>query len=198
MKKTFINSLVVLLLFLVGCVGTTQTPLMSEGPDDSAVLVGLYALTPLDPLMVSLLGIPEEKQIQTVIDEKGNFTLPYIEEPIQAAGLSTSELERKIQRIYVDGGIYRSVTVNIQTSAKSYYMEGEINRPQEYPLNRRITLLQAIAAASGYTEYANKKSIIITRRGTIIRANAKEIEKNPELDIPIESGDRIKIDRSFY
>ena len=194
MKKEFIF-FTIIISFLMGC----SSPVMiGEEPEEATALVGLYTLTPMDPLLVTLLGIPEEKQIDTVIDEKGTITLPYIQEPIQAADLSTSQLEREIQRIYIEGGIYRSITVNIQTSAKTYYMEGEINRPQEYPLSRRITLLQAIAAASGYTEYANKKSIIITRRGTIIRANAKELEKHPELDIPIEAGDRIKVDRSFY
>jgi len=90
------------------------------------------------------------------------------------------------------------MTVNIQTSAKSYFLEGEVSRPQEYPLNRRITLLQAIAAAGGYTDFADKKDIIITRRGENIRVNARDIEKHPEMDIPIEAGDRIKVDRTFY
>ncbi len=65
-------------------------------------------------------------------------------------------------------------------------------------LNRRITLLQAIAAASGYTEYANKRNVTITRNGQIMRFNAKEIEKHPERDVPVEAGDRIKVHRSFY
>lgn len=189
--------LVILLsgVILAGCLG----PVSVEGPSEaSEALVGLYSLNALDPLYISFLGIPEEKAVETVIDEYGEITLPYIEEPVQAAGLSVSELERKIQRIYVEGGIYKSITINIQTSAKSYYMEGEVSRPQEYPLSRRITLLQAIAAAGGYTEYADKKDVTITRHGEIIKLNAKEIERNPEMDIPIEAGDRIKVDRSFY
>lgn len=164
----------------------------------TASTVGLYNLQHLDPLIISLLGIPVEKQFETTIDENGQITMPYLDDAIQAAGLSVSALEREIQRLYTEGEIYRNVTVNIQTDAKTYFMEGEVNRPQEYPLNRRITLLQAIAAASGYTEYADKKDITITRRGEIIKANGKEIEKYPERDIAIEAGDRIKVDRTFY
>jgi len=118
--------------------------------------------------------------------------------PIQARGLTTSELERKIQQIYVQGEIYRSITVNVLTSAKSYYVEGEVARPQEYPLNRRITLLQAIAAAGGYNDFANQKNITITRNGKVMKANAKDIERHPERDIPIEAGDRIKVNRSVF
>ncbi|MBI9020115.1 MAG: polysaccharide biosynthesis/export family protein [Verrucomicrobia bacterium] len=196
MKNTGIIFALLLIFVLAGCSGPAAFDRTSAG--DENALVGLYKLRALDPLIVTLLGIPQEKQIDTVIDEKGNITLPYIDEPVKAVGRTTSELEREIQRIYTDSGIYRNITVNIQTSAKSYYMEGEISRPQEYPLNRRITLLQAIAAASGYTEYANPKRVTITRNGQIITFNADRIEKHPELDVPVESGDRIKVYRSFF
>ena len=139
-----------------------------------------------------------KKSINTIIDENGEITIPYLSAPIQVAGLTVSGLERKIHQIYKDEYIYKNITVNIQTSAKTYYMEGEIRSPQEYALTRRITLLQAIAASGGYTDYADKEDVTITRRGEIIKLNAKKIEKNPELDIPIEAGDRIKIDRSWY
>ena len=166
--------------------------------EEEPSVAGLYQLRSMDPLEISLLGIPEEKSIETIVDERGNITLPYIDAPIKAEGLTTSELERTIQRIYTEGQIYRSITVNVVTYAKSYYMEGDVRRPQEYPLNRRITLLQAIAAASGYTEYANKRNITITRQGQIIRVNARDLELNPEWDIPIEAGDRINVNRSFF
>ena len=195
MKKYGVFVVLLSAALLAGCLSPVH---IEETADDSGQLVGLYNLKPLDPLFISLLGIPQEKVIETVVDEYGQITLPYVEDPIMVAGLSISGLEREIQRIYIDGGIYRNVTVNIQTSAKSYFMEGEVSRPQEYPLNRRITLLQAIAAAGGYTDFADKKDIIITRRGENIRVNAKDIEKHPERDIPIEAGDRIKVDRTFY
>ncbi|QHI70294.1 polysaccharide biosynthesis/export family protein [Tichowtungia aerotolerans] len=196
MRKVGVFIVLLCISAITGCVGPVSVDVPVEAPVEG--VVGLYNLNPLDPLYISFLGIPEEKAIETVIDEYGQITLPYIEEPVQASGRTISELEREVQRIYIDGGIYRNITVNIQTSAKSYYMEGEVARPQEYPLSRRITLLQAIAAAGGYTEYADKKDVLITRNGEIIKVNAKELEKNPERDIPIEAGDRIKVDRSFY
>lgn len=185
------------MVFLGGCISRPAMTGVLPGEEDPSV-VGLYQLRSLDPLTVGLLGIPEEKQIETVIDEKGTITLPYIETPVQASGLTTSELERKIQRIYTDGQIYRNITVNVATTAKTYYMEGEVRKPQEYPLSRRITLLQAIAAASGYTEYANKKNVTITRKGQIMKFNAKKLEEHPEWDVPVEAGDRIKVHRSVF
>ena len=194
MKKAEIFLVLLMTLVLAGCI---SRPAVIPGEEDLSV-VGLYQLRSLDPLQISLLGIPEEKQIETIIDEKGTITLPYIDEPVVASGLTTSELERTIQRIYTDGKIYRNITVNIATTAKIYYMEGEVREPQEYPLNRRITLLQAIAAARGYTEYANRKNVIITRNGQIMKFNTKDLEKHPELDVLVEAGDRIKVNRSVF
>lgn len=198
MKKAgFIVVLLMIVSILSGC--SSRPPMMGGVPgEEAAEVIGVYQLRPMDTLDISLLGIPSEKQIQTVIDEQGKITLPYVDDPVQAAGLTTSELERKIQSIYTDEQIYRNITVNILTSAKTYYMEGEVRRPQEYPLSRRITLLQAIAAASGYTDYANPKNVDITRNGQVIKVNAKEIEKHPDWDIPVEAGDRIKVNRSLF
>ena len=161
--------------------------------------VGLYRLRPQDPIQITLLGIPEEKGLEVIVDEYGRITLPYIDEPLKVDGMTTSELERFIQKRYIDGKIYRSITVNVLTSAKSYFIEGEIRRPQEYMLNRGITLLQAIAAAGGYTEYANKRNILVTRRGgEILKFDARYLERNPNKDILIQAGDRINVNRTFY
>ena len=185
-----------IVFMLAGCFSPSSMDISSAG--ENAPLVGLYRLRALDPLVIILLGIPQEKQMDVVVDEHGNITLPYIEEPVPVAGLTTSELEREIQRIYTEGEIYREITVNVQTHAKIYYVEGEVKRPQEYQLNRRITLLQALAAASGYTEYANRTKVTITRNGQVMTFNARKIEKHPELDVPVEAGDRIRVYRSFF
>jgi len=196
MKKTGPLFALLLILFLAGCL---VLQILTSFPGRKTHLwLGSTGCGRLDPLVITLLGIPQEKQMDAVIDEHGNITLPYIEEPVPAAGLTTSELEREIQRIYTEDEIYREITINIQTHAKIYYVEGEVKRPQEYELNRRITLLQAIAAASGYTEYANKTKVTITRNGQVMTFNAKKIEKHPELDVPVEAGDRIKVHRSFF
>jgi len=77
-------------------------------------------------------------------------------------------------------------------------MEGEVRSPQEYSLSRRTTLLQAIATASGYTEYANESKVTITRNGQILKYNAKYLAKHPEADPLVEAGDRIKVHRSIF
>lgn len=193
MKKSGILFVLLITATLAGCLSHRVAV---SGDEDSAV--GLYKLRSMDPIVINLMGIPEEKQIETVIDEKGSLTIPYVDEPVKASGLTTSELERKIQKIYTDGQIYKNITVNVITSAKTYYLEGEVERPQDYQLSRRTTLLQAIAAAGGYTEFANERNITITRNGQLLKYNAKYLEKHPDQDPLIEAGDRIKVHRSMF
>ena len=194
MNKTKIFFAVLMVFVLAGCSSRSAMTGLASGEE----ALGLYQLRPLDMLQISLLGIPTEKQIEAIIDEKGTITLPYVDEPIKASGMTTSELERKIQHIYTDGKIYRNITINVATTAKIYYMEGEVRKPQEYPLNRHITLLQAIAAAGDYTDYADKRKVTITRNGKVTKFDAKDIEKHPEMDVPVEVGDRIKVHRSLF
>ena len=62
MKNTQIIFALLSLLFLAGC----SSPRVFEGnASDVEELVGLYTLSPMDPIIVSLLGIPQEKQIDT-------------------------------------------------------------------------------------------------------------------------------------
>ena len=66
-------------------------------------------------------------------------------------------------------------------------------QPGQFPLSSGTTLLQAIASARGYTAFANKEKITITRRGKIYTYNLKMLEKDPSKDIKIEVGDVIKV-----
>lgn len=160
--------------------------------------VGAYRLNPLDPIYLRFSGIAEQQQLELVIDENGEISLLHIPEPIKAAGLTTSQLAQKIERLYVDGGIYKNVSVNVTMTAKVYYMQGEISQPGQFQLMSGTTLLQAIAGSRGYTPFANKKKVTITRHGKIYTYNAVELEKDPSKDVKIEAGDVVKVWQQWY
>lgn len=159
--------------------------------------LGAYVLKPSDPIYLRFSGIMEQQSLELVIDENGEIDLLHIEQPVVAAGLTTSALEDKIERLYIDGGIYKNVSVNVTMTAKAYYVQGEVNAPGQFQLVSGTTLVQAIAGARGLTPFASKK-VTITRQGKIYTFNWKELEKNPALDVTIEAGDVIKIWQSWY
>ena len=61
-----------------------------------------------------------------------------------------------------------------------------------------VTVVQAIATAGGYTEFANPRKLQLIRGEDTSRLNALDFEKNPERDVELESGDVIVVPRSVW
>lgn len=156
-----------------------------------------YRLRAGDPIVIHLRGIPEAADYEYIIDDSGYINLPYISR-IQAVGLTASELQQEIHRRYIDEKIYRQISVNVLNPSQRYYVQGEVRQPGAYPLRSGMTLLRAIAAAGGYTEFAQPRRVEITRDGETERVNARDIRDNPETDVELKAGDVIDVKRSFF
>lgn len=147
-----------------------------------------------DKIEVHLTGIPNPYNIVDVIDDLGNINLPYIE-TITIAGKTTSETEKDIENAYVKGGYYRKMSVTVVAEMDEYFMRGEIRQSGRYMLASDLTLLQAIATAGGYTDYAKRTEVRIIRNDEILVFNAAKIEAGVEKDTFVNSGDIIIIPR---
>jgi polysaccharide export outer membrane protein len=159
--------------------------------------VTFYRLKVGDPVVINLRGIyPRDEVVEDIVDEEGNITIPLIGD-IPAIGKSTSQLESEVRRLYIDGGYYRTITVSAVVPQRTYFIRGEIRGPGRFPIVSGVTLMQAIAAAGGYTEFANQRSVKLIRGGTTTTINMRDIDRNPERDIRLESGDIIVVDRSI-
>lgn len=179
--------------------GVVTRPVVAPRIGDSAVASRApYRLRYGDPVIIFLRGIlPKDDQIEDIVDERGYVTLPYVDD-VLAAGRTSSELEREIQRIYIDRQIYRSVTVSVVSPSQSFFVQGEVRQPQRYPLVSGTTVLQAIAAAGGYTEYAEPRKVSLTRGRDVKVINMRDVERNPQQDLSVESGDVIRVPRSIF
>lgn len=179
--------------------GVVTRPVVAPRIGDSAVASRApYRLRYGDPVIIFLRGIlPKDDQIEDIVDERGYVTLPYVDD-VLAAGRTSSELEREIQRIYIERQIYRSVTVSVVSPSQSFFVQGEVRLPQRYPLVSGTTVLQAIAAAGGYTEYAEPRKVSLTRGRDVKVINMRDVERNPQQDLSVESGDVIRVPRSIF
>lgn len=179
-------------------VPSTHLPAASAQDRDAASSAPAYRIRPNDPLVIYLRGIvPRDEEFQLIVNERGEITLPFIGS-VEAAGKTASELEREIQRTYIERDIYRTITVNVIVPSQSFFVQGEVRVPQRYPMVTGMTLMQAIAAAGGYTEYADRRRVTLTRGGVVRTINMRDIERDPRLDITIESGDVIRVPRSIF
>ena len=156
-----------------------------------------YRLKSGDTIFVFLRGIPKEEKIEDVVDESGYVSLPYINR-IRAGGKTCSEFERAIRNSYLDNRIYKEITVNVVVPMRGYFVRGEVKQPGRFPLLSGVTVVQAIATAGGYTEFANPGKVRILRGGNSFTVNVQELEKHPERDRVVEVGDVILVPRSFF
>lgn len=100
----------------------------------------------------------------------GKITFPLLDD-IPAEGRTTVELKNAIQKMLKDYVEAPSVTVTlVNPVSQRYYILGEVQQVGEYPLVKKLTVVQAFALAQGFTEWASKDKIILYRRD-----NGKEV-----------------------
>ena len=179
-----------------------ESPEGQSSQDDSASPAAVpaysYKLQSGDPVVVYLRGIyPKDDMIEDIVDDGGNITLPHLGDFL-VAGKSTSQAEAEIRTRYIREKIYTTITVNLVMPQKTYFIQGEVRNPGRFPIVGGMTLMQAIAAAGGYTEFASPRNVVLNRAGKKTEVNMRRIQKNPEQDIRLESGDVIVVERSIF
>jgi polysaccharide biosynthesis/export protein VpsN len=135
---------------------------------------------------------PHEEHIQN----DGTITLPYIG-AVRAAGKTAGELQRDIQAGYVPI-YYKHLNVTVIAQERFYYVNGEVKVPGRQQYLGPITVTGAISSAQGFTDFANRKTVRLTRSdGSIHTINCVEALRNPALDLPVYPGDRIEVQRGI-
>ena len=142
---------------------TRQQNLPAPDPTDLAV-ARVQRVGPLDKIEVTVFGAPDlSRAVQVGAD--GNIRLPLIGN-FEALGKTTTELENLIAD-RVRGRYVRDpdVTVSINTVAQLITVDGSVNRPGMYPVVAgRMTLIRAIASASGLTDFGNVNYVVVYRQ----------------------------------
>ena len=94
----------------------------------------------------------------------GKITIPLLDD-IQAEGRTTMELKKVIETGLAEFVEAPTVTVTLASpGSQKYYILGEVMGVGEYPLIKKLTVVQAFALAKGFTEWASKDEIILFRR----------------------------------
>lgn len=167
----------IIALTVAGCGGTPR-PLSSSPTvsvmDDSELPIPLandmkynaqaYRIGAFDKLLISVYGLQELtlKEIQT--DVSGRISVP-LAGPVQAGGLTPAALEVEIAaRLKAAHVRDPKVTVNLMEAAsETVTVDGEVQKPGVYPVLARMTLMQAVASASGITENAKLDDVVVFR-----------------------------------
>ncbi len=130
----------------------------------------------------------------------GRISLPLVGE-VQAAGKTPLSLEQDIADKLKNFIAEPEVTVMVQQiNSQKFNILGQVNRPGSYVLTNSATVLDAIALAGGFRDFAKQKSIYVLRQnsdGSEVRLpfNYKEVIKgqNPAQNIRLQARDTIVI-----
>lgn len=140
----------------------------AENTDKSNVSGFYYRIGKGDILEINVW---KEEDLTRVVKVRtdGRISLPLLDD-VMAEGLTPIELKKKIEKRLSQFITNPFVTVIVNEENNKFYMVGEVNKVGEYNLTKDLTILQAIAIAGGFTEWANKDNIILLRY-----KNGKEI-----------------------
>ena len=112
----------------------------------------------------------------------GKISLPLVGE-VQAAGRTPLKLEQDIAARLKNYIAEPEVTVIVQQiNSQKFNILGQVNRPGSYPLTNNATVLDAIALAGGFRDFAKRKAIYVLRQNadgsqTRLPFNYKEVIK---------------------
>jgi polysaccharide export outer membrane protein len=120
----------------------------------------VYEIGVGDVLDVIVYEDPDLSRTVTVRSD-GRISLPLIGE-VMAAGLTPEALAKIVTEKLTKFADDPKVTVILaQGRERFYYILGQIEEPGQYAINQPITVLQAIARAGGFLEWAKKSRIMI-------------------------------------
>jgi polysaccharide export outer membrane protein len=139
---------------------------------------------------------PNNIPIEQKVKSDGTINLVLIGD-VKAEGKSVRNLEKDIFDAYVPK-YYKRCTVVVKQTDRFFFVDGQVKQPNRFMYAGEITLMGAVAAAGGPTDYANKKKVQITRsNGKIEVVNIIKALDDPNLDLPIYPGDRVNVPRRW-
>ena len=163
-------------------------------PHDDSFVIGAN-----DVLAINVWKEPDVSRSVPVRSD-GKISLPLAGE-IQASGLTPLKLEQDIASKLQNYISEPEVTVIVQQiNSQKFNILGMVSKPGSYSLTNSSTVLDAIAAAGGFRDFAKQKSIYVLRRnsnGTESRLpfNYKDVVKgkNPDQNVKLQPNDTIVI-----
>jgi len=160
---------------------------------------------------LNLKIFPQDQYVtggEMVISNQGDIALPLLGR-VKVEGLTIVEAEKELVRLLaqdylVNPVVVIEVTKEIRKDEKALSVLGQVQKPGTYQIPElgKLTLLQLISMAGGFTDVANVKKIKIIRKEkgkvSIIRANAEAIIAGNQPDIELAEGDLIHVGESLF
>jgi protein involved in polysaccharide export with SLBB domain len=169
--------------FLAALLLNTALIAHAEGMSDYRMSVG-------DLIKIQVYG-EDQLSPELRLSDAGTISYPFLGE-LTALGMTTGELSKLLTSRLADGYLVEpSVNVTI-LEYREFYIDGAVNKPGGYPYQPGLTLQRAVSLAGGFTERASSSKFFVVREG------AGNESSRLDLNSPVQPGDVITIDESFF
>jgi polysaccharide export outer membrane protein len=160
-----------------------ETAATTQGPPNN----GRDGLPPLgigDQITIAVFGQPD-LSAEVTVGESGTIMVPLIG-TLNVLNMSAAQLEAMVAMRLKDGGYLQNPGVSVQIRqlrSQLVSVIGEVQRPGRYPIQGRMTVLEALATAGGLTPRADK-TIVLLRKPSADKAADTQRE---EISIQLET-----------
>ena len=138
--------------------GTSDANRAPGKPHDNTFVIGND-----DVLAINVWKEPDISRSIPVRSD-GKISLPLVGE-LQATGQTPEQLEQQIATKLKSYISEPEVTVIVQQiNSQKFNILGQVTKPGTYPLTNSLTILDAIALAGGFRDFAKQKSIYVLRQ----------------------------------
>ena len=173
--------------------GTQPAARSAAAPNAEAnATVADYRLVPGDKLRIEVYKDPQISQTLQIRPD-GKITVPLVGD-VAAAGRTPVALRDSITtslKEYITNPVVTVIVVEFEPQSVS--VMGEVARPGPVPIKGKLSVLEALAVAGGFKDFANTKNITIRRPTAsgvqIIRFNYRDAVKGEGKPLYLQPGD---------
>jgi polysaccharide export outer membrane protein len=148
-----------------------------RGSQVAALLALLVAATPpsrgaettpefvigVEDVLQILMPDHPELSVTVPVRPDGRISLPLVDD-VEAAGISPDQLKSRLVEAYRAFVTIPNISVLVQEiHSLKVYVLGEVTAPGVFDLQRPARVLQVIALAGGFTQYAEKNRVVVLR-----------------------------------
>ncbi len=195
MKPTLLSSVLVAALSAAPALAQSSPPSVPSARPTVASNATDYKLVVGDKLRVEVYKDPQMSQ-SLQIRPDGKITLPLVGDVV-AAGKTPASLRDTLAtslKEYITNPVVTVIVVEAQPQTISVI--GEVNAPGTHPIVKaQTTVIEALAMAGGFKDFANTKNIVIQRTTSTgvksLKFNYKDAIKSEGKPMCVEPGDVI-------
>jgi len=186
-----------------------EAPQAAVAPESNDAVIAQatasYTVGPDDILGIDILE-PEKISTRAVVAPDGSITAPYIGQ-VQVAGQTPYLIRVAIEKRLTEGYLKSpSVMVSLlESHSRKFFVYGAVNRPGEYALADKMSVLRAISMAGGFTKFGSSSRVKVLRAKTdsngyeTIKINIKAVmDGDSKADLAIENGDIIVTSEGIF